>query len=144
MNENDVANSKDESLFAIDEELEKDSEHTGASLSSSSASSPLPVDNLGPIFQIRGCRALADSSLLTFRVSRLDDPENRETWWEIIRNYEDFEIFNHQLVTSQKSEGIIFPPLPPTISGKYDDGFGESVIIHRKQIERYTHSLNFI
>jgi len=137
MAENQVHHSKEESLFAIEEGLEIDSEHTGASLSSSSASSPLPVDSLGPIFQIRGCRALADSSILTFRVSRLDDPENREKWWEIIRSYEDFEILNSQLVASQKFEGIIFPPLPPAVSGKYDDGFDESVIIHRKQIERF-------
>ena len=142
MAENQVHHSKEESLFAIEEGLEIDSEHTGASLSSSSASSPLPVDSLGPIFQIRGCRALADSSILTFRVSRPDDPENREKWWEIIRSYEDFEILNSQLVASQKFEGIIFPPLPPAVSGKYDDGFDESVIIHRKQIERSVNSFS--
>lgn len=133
----DSESSRDVSDAAINEASDKDSdEQTGASLSSSSASSPMPIDDLGPVFEVKGIRAAADSSVLTFRVSRIDDPENREDWWEITRNYDDFEAFHRSMPGSQKFEGVIFPPLPPPMHSKFDDTFQEAALIHRKQIER--------
>lgn len=128
---------KEQSCLAVNEESDEESEQTGTSLSSSSSSSPLPVDNLGPVFEIKGVRAAADSSVLTFRVSRIDDPENRESWWEVTRSYEEFEAFNRLLLDCQKYGGIIFPPLPPPMISKFEESFAEGPIIHRKQIERY-------
>lgn len=133
--EMDGESSRDYSDAAINE-ADKDSEEQ-TSLSSSSASSPLPIDDLGPVFEVKGIRAAADSSLLTFKVSRLDDPENRESWWEITRNYEDVEAFHRTIPGSQNFEGVIFPPLPPPMHTKFDDTFQEAALIHRKQIERY-------
>lgn len=133
----DGETSRDVSEAAINETSEKESEEqTGASLSSSSASSPLPVDDLGPVFEVKGIRAAADSSVLTFRVNRLDDPENREDCWEITRNYEDFDAFHRSMPGCQKFEGVIFPPLPPPMHSKFDETFQEAALIHRKQIER--------
>lgn len=130
--------SKEQSCLAVDGESDEETDQTGTSYSSSSSSSPLPVDALGPVFEIKGVRATTDSSVLTFRVSRLDDPENRESFWEVTRSYEEFDTFNRQLLDCQKFEGIIFPPLPPPMITKFDDGFIEAPIIHRKQIERYS------
>lgn len=112
------------------------SEDIGDSLSSSSCSSPLPMESLGPIFEVKGARSSPEAGVLTFTVRRLDDPENQEPW-EVTRSYCDFEAFHRILVTSQKFEGIIHPPLPPAPSPRFDDLLVEGPYIHRKQIERY-------
>lgn len=131
--------SKEKSCIANEAGSDEDSdENTGTSLSSStSSSSPMPVDDLGPVFEAKGIRAAVDSSVLTFRISRLDDPENRESCWEVTRSYDDFEAFNRLLFDCQKFGGTIFPPLPPPMVIKYEESFAEAPIIHRKQIERY-------
>lgn len=133
---NEVA-SKEQSCSAQDVGSENESEQTGTSDSSSSASSPMPMEDLGPVFEVKGIRATTDSSVLTFRISRLDDPENKDSWWEVTRSSEEFEAFNRLIFDCQKFGGMIFPPLPPPIESKYEDNFLEAPIIHRKQIERY-------
>lgn len=129
--------SKEQSCFAQDEGSDTESEQTVTSSSSSSASSPMPIEDLGPVFNVKGIRATADSSVLTFRISRIDDPEIRDSWWEVTRSYEEFEAFNRLLVDCQKFGGMIYPPLPPPLTSKYEENFAEAPIIHRKQIERY-------
>lgn len=111
-------------------------ECTCASLSSSSSSSPLPVDSLGPIFQVRFVQSQTDSSILTFQVCRLDDPEQREKWWQILRSHEDFVNFNQQLLSLPKYEGVIFPPLPVLTGGKFDEANEDSLGMWHKQLER--------
>lgn len=115
-----------------------DSEQIGTSDSSSSASSPMPIEDLGPVFDVKGVRATADSMVLTFRISRLDDPEIRDSCWEVTRSYEEFKVFNRSLFDWQKFGGMVYPPLPPPLVSKYEDNFTEAPIIHRKQIERYS------
>lgn len=132
--------SGDQSSVASDhgsDDESNDSERTGESLSSSSsASSPLPIDSLGSIFEVHGIRSSPESGTLTFRVQRLDDPENKDAW-EVTRNYEAFDSFHRLLLVSQKFEGIIYPPLPPPLSSKsHVDVFVEDAFIHRKQVER--------
>lgn len=129
--------SREQSCFAQDEGSDTESEQTVTSSSSSSASSPMPIEDLGPVFNVKGIRATADSSVLTFRISRIDDPEIRDSWWEVTRSYEEFEAFNRLLVDCQKFGGMIYPPLPPPLTSKYEENFAEAPIIHRKQIERY-------
>lgn len=128
--------SREQSCFAQDEGSDTESEQTVTSSSSSSASSPMPIEDLGPVFNVKGIRATADSSVLTFRISRIDDPEIRDSWWEVTRSYEEFEAFNRLLVDCQKFGGMIYPPLPPPLTSKYEENFAEAPIIHRKQIER--------
>ena len=72
--------SKDQSCSAHDVVSENESVQTGTSCSSSSASSPVPMEDLGPIFEVKGIRATPDSAVLTFRISRIDDPENKDSW----------------------------------------------------------------
>ncbi|EFX83147.1 hypothetical protein DAPPUDRAFT_240424 [Daphnia pulex] len=128
---------KEQSCLAQDAGSENESVQTGTSGSSSSASSPMPVEDLGPVFEVKGIRATTDSSVLTFRISRLDDPENRDSWWEVTRSAEEFEAFNRLILDCQKFGGMIFPPLPPPVESKYEESFLEAPIIHRKQVERY-------
>lgn len=134
-NANEVV-SKEQSCLAQDAGSENESVQTGTSGSSSSASSPMPVEDLGPVFEVKGIRATTDSSVLTFRISRLDDPESRDSWWEVTRSAEEFEAFNRLILDCQKFGGMIFPPLPPPIESKYEESFLEAPIIHRKQVER--------
>lgn len=143
MDENHQEIIQEGSFVSSNAESEKGSEEA-ASLSSSSSSSPLPVDELGPLFEIKGIRATTDSSVLSFRVTRLDDPENRASYWEVTRTYEEFETFNRLLLDSQKFGGTIFPPLPPPINTKFDDSLAEAPIIHRKQVERCNYQLFLI
>ncbi len=135
-----VVTSKEQSCSAVQDVMgssENESEQTGTSDSSSSASSPMPMEDLGPVFEVKGIRAATDSSVLTFRISRLDEPDNKDSWWEVTRSSEEFEAFNRLIYDCQKYGGIIFPPLPPSIESKYEDNFLEAPIIHRKQVERY-------
>ena len=134
-----VVASKEQSCSAVQDVMgsENESEQTGTSDSSSSASSPMPMEDLGPVFEVKGIRAATDSSVLTFRISRLDEPDNKDSWWEVTRSSEEFEAFNRLIYDCQKYGGIIFPPLPPSIESKYEDSFLEAPIIHRKQVERY-------
>nr|CAH0110101.1 unnamed protein product [Daphnia galeata] len=135
-----VVASKEQSCSAVQDVMgssENESEQTGTSDSSSSASSPMPMEDLGPVFEVKGIRAATDSSVLTFRISRLDEPDNKDSWWEVTRSSEEFEAFNRLIYDCQKDGGIIFPPLPPSIESKYEDNFLEAPIIHRKQVERY-------
>ena len=127
--------------LANDEEIVEQAETSVAS--SSSSSSPIPIDDLGPVFEAKGIRAAADSSVLTFRISKIDDPESKESVWEVTRSYEDFEAFNRLLFDCQKFGGTIFPPLPPPMASKFEENFLEAPIIHRKQIERYTNHIGF-
>jgi len=123
----------------IDDSLDNDDDSREPSAatcsSSSSSSSPLPADNLGPIFEVHGSRSSPESGILTFRVQRADDPDNTESW-EVTRSYEDFEGLHWLLSNCQKFEGIIFPPLPPSASSRFEDLLAEGPLIHRKQIER--------
>lgn len=135
-----VVTSKEQSCLAVQDVMgssENESEQTGTSDSSSSASSPMPMEDLGPLFEVKGIRAATDSSVLTFRISRLDEPDNKDSWWDVTRSSEEFEAFNRLIYDCQKYGGIIFPPLPPSIESKYEDNFLEAPIIHRKQVERY-------